>query len=90
MAPEVGANLLTICEYDHSVDIWSIGCVFYQSYVGKVINLIPKCQISKIRYRFHLMNAHYADYFYIVLVIIMKPTIYQICLKTHLQTYMIY
>lgn len=25
MAPEVGANLLTTCEYDYSVDIWSLG-----------------------------------------------------------------
>jgi serine/threonine-protein kinase ULK/ATG1 len=36
MAPEVGANLLTMCSYDHCVDIWSIGCVFYQSLVGKM------------------------------------------------------
>jgi len=36
MAPEVGANVLTICEYGHSVDMWSIGCVLYQCHVGKL------------------------------------------------------
>lgn len=36
MAPEVGANLLTTCAYGSSVDMWSIGCVFYQCLVGKV------------------------------------------------------
>ena len=35
MAPEVGANLLTMCEYDYSVDMWSIGCVIYQCHMGK-------------------------------------------------------
>uniref|UniRef100_A0A7E4W1R5 Protein kinase domain-containing protein n=1 Tax=Panagrellus redivivus TaxID=6233 RepID=A0A7E4W1R5_PANRE len=36
MAPEVGANLLTLSGYDHSADMWSIGCVFYQCLVGEM------------------------------------------------------
>ncbi|KAH7700160.1 Protein T07F12.4 [Aphelenchoides avenae] len=36
MAPEVGANVLTTSAYDHSVDIWSIGCVIYQCLVGEM------------------------------------------------------
>uniref|UniRef100_A0A915PJC3 Protein kinase domain-containing protein n=1 Tax=Setaria digitata TaxID=48799 RepID=A0A915PJC3_9BILA len=36
MAPEVGANLLRRHEYGHEVDIWSLGCVFYQCIMGKV------------------------------------------------------
>lgn len=36
MAPEVGANILRTCEYGHEVDMWSLGCVFYQCITGKV------------------------------------------------------
>ncbi|MCP9266240.1 Kinase domain protein [Dirofilaria immitis] len=36
MAPEVGANILRTHEYGHKVDIWSLGCVFYQCIMGKV------------------------------------------------------
>ncbi|VDK62825.1 unnamed protein product [Onchocerca ochengi] len=36
MAPEVGANILRTHEYGHEVDIWSLGCVFYQCIMGKV------------------------------------------------------
>lgn len=32
----VGANLLKMCEYDHSADMWSIGCVIYQCDKGSV------------------------------------------------------
>uniref|UniRef100_A0A914RS97 Protein kinase domain-containing protein n=1 Tax=Parascaris equorum TaxID=6256 RepID=A0A914RS97_PAREQ len=33
MAPEVGANLLRTCEYDYQVDMWSLGCLFYQLFL---------------------------------------------------------
>ncbi|CAG9537430.1 unnamed protein product [Cercopithifilaria johnstoni] len=36
MAPEVGANILRRHEYGHEVDIWSLGCVFYQCIMGQV------------------------------------------------------
>ncbi|VDN04822.1 unnamed protein product [Thelazia callipaeda] len=36
MAPEVGANILRTSEYSHEVDMWSLGCVFYQCIMGKV------------------------------------------------------
>uniref|UniRef100_A0A0R3RXF8 Protein kinase domain-containing protein n=1 Tax=Elaeophora elaphi TaxID=1147741 RepID=A0A0R3RXF8_9BILA len=36
MAPEVGANILRTHEYGHEVDVWSLGCVFYQCVMGKV------------------------------------------------------
>lgn len=36
MAPEVGANLLRTCEYDYQVDMWSLGCLFYQCIAAKV------------------------------------------------------
>uniref|UniRef100_A0A1I7YZ60 Protein kinase domain-containing protein n=1 Tax=Steinernema glaseri TaxID=37863 RepID=A0A1I7YZ60_9BILA len=36
MAPEVGANLLKTCHYDHQVDMWSIGCVLYQCLTGEI------------------------------------------------------
>ncbi|EFO18309.1 ULK protein kinase [Loa loa] len=36
MAPEVGANILRTYEYGHEVDVWSLGCVFYQCIMGKV------------------------------------------------------
>lgn len=39
MAPEVGANLVTLSEYDSCADMWSVGCVFYQCISGKVNNL---------------------------------------------------
>ncbi|KAL3117998.1 hypothetical protein niasHT_005241 [Heterodera trifolii] len=34
MAPEVGANLVTTSEYDHSADVWSIGCLLYRCLTG--------------------------------------------------------
>ncbi|KHN85963.1 Serine/threonine-protein kinase ULK2 [Toxocara canis] len=36
MAPEVGANLLRTCGYDYQVDMWSLGCLFYQCITGQV------------------------------------------------------
>lgn len=46
MAPEVGANLLTTCEYDHQVDMWSLGCVFYQCITGEVP--FDECSLCRI------------------------------------------
>lgn len=37
MAPEVGANILKIHEYGYEVDVWSLGCVFYQCIMGQVL-----------------------------------------------------
>ncbi|CAK5017053.1 unnamed protein product [Meloidogyne enterolobii] len=34
MAPEVGANLVAVSEYDHRADMWSIGCLFFQCSSG--------------------------------------------------------
>ncbi|CAD5213791.1 unnamed protein product [Bursaphelenchus okinawaensis] len=36
MAPEIGANVVTYCEYGHAVDMWSIGCVMYQCLTGEL------------------------------------------------------
>jgi serine/threonine protein kinase len=36
MAPEVGANILKTSEYNCTVDMWSIGCVLFQSLTGSV------------------------------------------------------
>jgi len=58
MAPEVGANLLTICEYDNCVDMWSIGCVIYQSYVGKA----PFDERDLCRLFLHCAGGNYEAY----------------------------
>ncbi|KAE9553889.1 hypothetical protein FO519_002878 [Halicephalobus sp. NKZ332] len=58
MAPEVGANLLTICEYDHCVDMWSVGCVIYQSYIGK----IPFDERALCRLFLHCAGGNYEAY----------------------------
>lgn len=34
MAPEVGANLVATNAYDHSADMWSIGCVLFEAITG--------------------------------------------------------
>ncbi|CAD5219495.1 unnamed protein product [Bursaphelenchus xylophilus] len=36
MAPEIGANVVTYCEYGHAVDMWSIGCVMYKCFTGEL------------------------------------------------------
>lgn len=36
MAPEVGANLVIISEYNSECDMWSIGVLFYQCLIGSV------------------------------------------------------
>ncbi|CEF59596.1 Protein kinase domain and Serine/threonine-/dual specificity protein kinase, catalytic domain and Protein kinase-like domain-containing protein [Strongyloides ratti] len=36
MAPEVGVNLLHVSMYNYPVDIWSMGCVFYECLMGKL------------------------------------------------------
>uniref|UniRef100_A0A0N4ZAD9 Protein kinase domain-containing protein n=1 Tax=Parastrongyloides trichosuri TaxID=131310 RepID=A0A0N4ZAD9_PARTI len=36
MAPEVGVNLLHVSNYNYPVDIWSMGCVFYECLMGKI------------------------------------------------------
>lgn len=45
MAPEVGANVLRISEYNHAADMWSIGCVFYQCLIGKVFIFMLKTKL---------------------------------------------
>lgn len=35
MAPEVGANLVAISEYDHCADMWSVGCLLFQCLSGR-------------------------------------------------------
>ena len=40
MAPEVGANILTTTEYNYEIDMWSLGCVFYQCITGEVSSCI--------------------------------------------------
>lgn len=37
-APEVGANLVIISEYNSECDMWSIGVLFYQCLIGSVSN----------------------------------------------------
>ncbi|VDK49437.1 unnamed protein product [Anisakis simplex] len=46
MAPEVGANILKTCEYDYQVDIWSLGCLFYQCISGQVP--FDECALCRI------------------------------------------
>uniref|UniRef100_A0A0N5BM02 Protein kinase domain-containing protein n=1 Tax=Strongyloides papillosus TaxID=174720 RepID=A0A0N5BM02_STREA len=36
MAPEVGVNLLHVSMYNYPVDVWSMGCVFYECLMGKI------------------------------------------------------
>lgn len=58
MAPEVGANLLTTCEYDYEVDMWSLGCVFYQSITGEV----PFDECSLCRLFLYTAGGNYDAY----------------------------
>uniref|UniRef100_A0A0N5AIB2 Protein kinase domain-containing protein n=1 Tax=Syphacia muris TaxID=451379 RepID=A0A0N5AIB2_9BILA len=46
MAPEVGANILTTTEYNYEVDMWSLGCVFYQCITGQVP--FDECRLCRI------------------------------------------
>ncbi|VDD93802.1 unnamed protein product [Enterobius vermicularis] len=46
MAPEVGANILTTTEYNYEIDMWSLGCVFYQCITGEIpFNECSLCRI---------------------------------------------
>ncbi|CAJ0919459.1 unnamed protein product, partial [Mesorhabditis belari] len=60
MAPEVGANLLKICEYNSKVDIWSIGCLIYQCLTGD----IPFDECSLCRLFLYMAGGNYEAYDY--------------------------
>lgn len=36
MAPEIAANILKDSDYNHQVDMWSIGCLLYRCIAGHV------------------------------------------------------
>ncbi|TMS36808.1 hypothetical protein L596_003889 [Steinernema carpocapsae] len=58
MAPEVGANLLRTCHYDHQVDMWSIGCVLFQCLTGE----IPFDECSLCRLFLYAAGGNYDAY----------------------------
>uniref|UniRef100_A0A915JYU7 Protein kinase domain-containing protein n=1 Tax=Romanomermis culicivorax TaxID=13658 RepID=A0A915JYU7_ROMCU len=58
MAPEVGANLVTTNSYDHSADMWSIGCVLYESISGT----IPFDENSLCRLFLHVACKNYQTF----------------------------
>uniref|UniRef100_F1L969 Serine/threonine-protein kinase ULK2 n=1 Tax=Ascaris suum TaxID=6253 RepID=F1L969_ASCSU len=58
MAPEVGANLLRTCEYDYQVDMWSLGCLFYQCIAAKV----PFDECSLCRLFLYAAGGNYEAY----------------------------
>lgn len=50
MSPEVGANLIKVCEYDHLADMWSIGCVIYQCHTGRMP--FDECSLCRLFLQF--------------------------------------
>lgn len=68
MAPEVGANILRAHEYGHEVDIWSIGCVFYQCIMGKVF----------------IVTVSLLSLYYYSIIAIITSLPYHYCLIIHL------
>ncbi|KAI1716177.1 protein kinase domain-containing protein [Ditylenchus destructor] len=58
MSPEVGANLVKMCEYDHLADMWSIGCVIYQCHTGQM----PFDECSLCRLFLHFAGGNYDAY----------------------------
>uniref|UniRef100_A0A915CSN3 Protein kinase domain-containing protein n=1 Tax=Ditylenchus dipsaci TaxID=166011 RepID=A0A915CSN3_9BILA len=58
MSPEVGANLVKLCEYDHKADMWSIGCVIYECHTGNM----PFNECSLCRLFLNCAGGNYEAY----------------------------
>ncbi|KAL7079062.1 hypothetical protein ACQ4LE_001494 [Meloidogyne hapla] len=58
MAPEVGANLVAVSEYDHRADMWSIGCLFFQCASG----FTPFDESSLCRLFLHCAGGNFDGY----------------------------
>jgi serine/threonine protein kinase len=58
MAPEVGANLVAISEYDHRADMWSIGCLLFQCLSGST----PFDEASLCRLFLHCACGNFDGY----------------------------
>jgi len=58
MAPEIGANIIDSTVYDAQVDMWSIGCVLYECFVGKE----PFDESALCKLFLFAANRNYAGY----------------------------
>ena len=59
--PEIAYNLQK--EYSYEVDIWSLGCIFYELFEKKYL-FNPDCEIGLLDSQFKLMGTPYDDPFY--------------------------